>query len=65
MRQRGGESGLDVEIDRMVGEVQAVQAEQERQPGPDASAALLDGTAPSLASLAQQSETLVLAMPIG
>ncbi|HET6690878.1 MAG TPA: hypothetical protein VFG74_08445 [Miltoncostaeaceae bacterium] len=27
VRQRGGESGLDAEIDRMVGEVQAVQAE--------------------------------------
>ena len=27
VRQRGGESGLDVEIDRMVVEVQAVQAE--------------------------------------
>ncbi|HTI35136.1 MAG TPA: hypothetical protein VL422_15775 [Miltoncostaea sp.] len=26
-RQRGGESGLDAEIDRMVGEIKAVQAE--------------------------------------
>jgi hypothetical protein len=27
VRQRDGESGLDAEIDRMVGEVKAVQAE--------------------------------------
>ncbi|MGE0028422.1 MAG: hypothetical protein AB7O78_09625 [Thermoleophilia bacterium] len=27
VKQRGGESGLDAEIDRLVGEVEAVQAE--------------------------------------